>query len=192
MSTTEIFPISWEGLDKGGLDKGFYGTKEKGAKKNSRADEDMFDEEEGKNMLEDPMDVVPPNFKLWHIHRDANRVKNISEKDDDGILYDNEEDFWAWCQLPTSKVAPPFKIWENVFALEDLGSGFPLYFEYKKFMFIVFLVMSLIFGIVGIIFNYQSGHGGEWNSNGQNNSLIELSMGNYGKVSSRYQHNISY
>ena len=25
LSTTEIFPISWGRLDKGGLDKGFYG-----------------------------------------------------------------------------------------------------------------------------------------------------------------------
>ena len=24
--TNEIFPISWGGLDKGGLDKGFYGS----------------------------------------------------------------------------------------------------------------------------------------------------------------------
>ena len=27
MSTTEIFPILWGGLDKGGLDKGFYGIR---------------------------------------------------------------------------------------------------------------------------------------------------------------------
>ena len=29
LSTTEIFPISWEGLDKGGPDKGFYGINQK-------------------------------------------------------------------------------------------------------------------------------------------------------------------
>ena len=162
-------------------------TKEKGVKEQGNNEDALLSENEAKEMLEDPMDVVPPNFKLWYIHRDANRVKNIVENDEDGILYENEEDFWAWCQLPTSKVAPLFRICENVVALEDLGSGFPLYFEYKKFIFIVFLVMSLVIGIIGIIFNYQAKHGSEWNSNGQNNSIVSLSIGNFGALSSRYK-----
>ena len=106
-------------------------TKEKPSKIFDKYDDDTVSENEAKEMLDDPMDVVPPNFDLWRIHRDANTVKNIPEKDDDGVLYDDKEDFWQWWQLPTSKVAPPYKLWENVLSLEDLGSGFPLYFEFK-------------------------------------------------------------
>ena len=106
-------------------------AKAKNAKNTDKYDDDTVSENEAKEMLEDPMDVVPPNFELWYLHRDANRVKNIPEKDDDGLLYDEKEDFCPWWQLPTSRVAPPFNLWENVLSLEDLGSGYPLYFEYK-------------------------------------------------------------
>ena len=45
------------------------------------------------NEIDDLLDKVPPDFELAERHRDANRVKNISENIQEERLYDDEKDF---------------------------------------------------------------------------------------------------
>ena len=47
--------------------------------------------------------------------------------------------------------------------------------------------MTLVFGIVGVVLNYSSGHSSEWSTNGQSNSIIKVTLGNFGTLSSRYK-----
>lgn len=47
--------------------------------------------------------------------------------------------------------------------------------------------MTLVFGIVGVVLNYSSGHYTEWATNGQSNSIIKVTLGNFGTLSSRYK-----
>jgi hypothetical protein len=102
-----------------------------GSKKTIQDNPEMMDDDEINQLLEDPMNKVPPNFDLARKHQDANRVKNIMELSDENAIYNEEEDFCPCCQMPTSKVAPPFKLCTSIFNLEDLGCGFPLYYEFK-------------------------------------------------------------
>lgn len=100
--------------------------------------------DKAEDLLDDPLDRVPPDFDKAKKYQDATKVKNIAEdahEKGEGAMFDEAEDFCEFSHLPTSKAAPLFKLCTNTFNLEDLGSGFPLYYEFKKFIFVVFLVM---------------------------------------------------
>ena len=125
-----------------------------GGSKRTDQEWDPSEESDVHELLDDPMDNVPPDFELAKRHRDANRVKNIMEEEGQGGgMYENEDGFWECCQMPTSMVAPPFKICTSIFNLEDLGCGFPLYFEFKKFIFLTFLIMICVFSFAALVFN---------------------------------------
>ena len=70
--------------------------------------------------------------------------------------------------------------------LEDLGCGFPLYFEYKKFTFLIFLVMTLVFSIVALIFNISQNEGTQWVTNADSSPIIDTTIGNYGTDANSY------
>ena len=46
--------------------------------------------------------------------------------------------------------------------------------------------MTLVFGIAGMILNHSSDHADEWAKSGESNTVISITLGNFGKVSSRY------
>jgi hypothetical protein len=70
--------------------------------------------------------------------------------------------------------------------LEDLGCGFPLYFEYKKFTFLIFLVMTLVFSIVALIFNISQDEGTQWVEDTDSSPIIDTTIGNYGTDANSY------
>lgn len=60
----------------------------------SHKEEDKDSEyDEKAELMDDDLDQVPPDFKWAEVHRDANRVKNIVEDQEDGQMYDDEGDF---------------------------------------------------------------------------------------------------
>ena len=142
--------------------------------------------DDAEELLDDPLDIVPPNFDKAKKHQDATRVKNIAEDVGEVGLYDTEEDFCECCHLPTSKAAPPFKICTSVFSLEDLGSGFPLYYQFKKFIFLVYLVMILVFGIYAIITNLDHDNADQWIEEAVPTPILKHTMGNRGVLSGKY------
>ncbi|CAI2381736.1 unnamed protein product [Moneuplotes crassus] len=162
-------------------------NKEQSGKTNHPGDEDI--DSDDPDLIEDILDQIPPDFELAEKHRDANRVKNIRDE----VTFKNtksvnkKEDFCPCCQMPTSKSAPLFSLCTNVFNLEDLGCGFPLYYEYKKFIFGIFIAIILIFSITALVFNTNEGKASQWVEGKEPSNLMKLSLGNYGAVPSNYE-----
>jgi len=65
-----------------------------GGSKRTDQECDPSEESDVHELLDDPMDNVPPDFELAKRHRDANRVKNIMEEEGQGGgMYENEDGF---------------------------------------------------------------------------------------------------
>jgi hypothetical protein len=62
-------------------------------KKDDAESDDDMSADQAEDYLDDPLDIVPPNFALARKHQDANRVKNISEDIQGGQMFDEVEDF---------------------------------------------------------------------------------------------------
>ena len=91
--------------------------------------------------------------------------------------------------MPTSMVAPPFKICTSIFNLEDLGCGFPLYFEFKKFIFLTFLIMICVFSFAALVFNSNEDRADQWNKGAEPSSILKTTIGNYGAIPISYDNN---
>jgi len=70
--------------------------------------------------------------------------------------------------------------------LEDLGSGFPLYYQLKTFTIIIYILMILIVGIAGLTLNELQKRGDEWNGGDSPAIAVKMSIGNYGKSPGEY------
>ncbi|CAI2378726.1 unnamed protein product [Moneuplotes crassus] len=143
------------------------------------------------DVIEELLDQIPPDFALAEKHRNANRVRNIRDEVNfvkDTSQIESEEDFCQCCQMPASdSAAPLFSICTNIFNLEDLGCGFPLYYEYKKYIFAMLMAIIFIFSITALIFNSNEHKAGEWVAESEPSSIITLSMGNYGATPTNYK-----
>lgn len=63
-----------------------------GSKKTDHPSDDQHSDTDSDQEIDDLLDRVPPDFALAEKHRDANRVKNISE-DANARVFDDEKDF---------------------------------------------------------------------------------------------------
>jgi hypothetical protein len=63
--------------------------------KEEDSDDSDLSADKAEELLDDPLDIVPPDFTKAKKHQDANRVKNIAEDIDPhaAALYDQEADF---------------------------------------------------------------------------------------------------
>lgn len=65
-----------------------------GSNKTGNVDEEDDDHKKDmEEILDDPLDKIPPDFTLAYKHRDANRVKNLKENVGAAVVYDGEDDF---------------------------------------------------------------------------------------------------
>ena len=71
--------------------------------------------------------------------------------------------------------------------LEDLGCGFPLYFYFKIFMGIIYVVMVLAITIVGSILYYREDKGHEWDESDSAPFIVKISLGNMGRDEEQYK-----
>jgi len=137
--------------------------------------------------VEDPMDKCPPDFEWAKKHGNANMVKNLDVRNTISKDLDDDNMYCPCCRLPTDKAAPKYKLCVSVLALEDLGAGFPLYYQFKIFTIIIYAIMFAFVGIAGLIINTDQEKGAEWVGPGEEVAyIVEMSIGNHGALPEEY------
>ena len=89
--------------------------------------------------------------------------------------------------MPTSLAASQFPLCSSYKILQELGAGFPLYYQLKIFTVVVYAVMFCIAGFVSIIMNLIMDKGSEWNDGQSAPFIISTSIGNHGKSEEEYE-----
>lgn len=136
---------------------------------------------------EDLLDNCPPDFSLAWKHSDAHKVKNlellgIASKD-----MEDEEKYCPCCKFPTTKAVPKYSLCTSIGKLEDLGSGFPLYYQLKIFIAIIYAIMTFVVTIACVIINVNKNRGYEWVGGATATYPVKMSIGNFGKNSDNYK-----
>ena len=139
------------------------------------------DNDDDKELLE----RCPPDFEWAKKHREANKVKTFEFYDPDDINIDDENLYCKCCKLPLEKAVPLHPLWTDTKNLQDLGAGFPLYYQFKIFTIIVYLVMILVVGIAGIIINLREDKTKEWDKD--TSFVAEISIGSHGESKDEYR-----
>jgi len=95
--------------------------------------------------------LVPPNFKYSRIHGQCRRVLQLQAKFDE----DNEslEDYCPCCNYPIE--GEQFPMLCDIRRLNELGEGFPLYYDMVKFMVLILASSLLLAGIYSLVKNYK-------------------------------------
>jgi hypothetical protein len=88
--------------------------------------------------------------------------------------------------LPTDKAAPRYPLCTSVLSLEDLGAGFPLYYQFKTFTIIVYGCMFLFVSIACMAINGQEDKGSEWVAGETTSFVVDTSIGNHGSLPDNY------
>ena len=98
----------------------------------------------------------------------------------------DETFYWTCWNLPTSAVAPPIAICDSYKSLEDLGSGFPLYFQFKLYTALIYFQMMMLISIFGVTLNWMQDKGDEWNDGERPTIPVRMSIGNHGVSPDHY------
>ena len=85
------------------------------------------------------------------------------------------------CQYPIE--TEDFKLTCDPDELGQLGSAFPLYYHFLKYMIIILAIATCISAIPCVIGNDRAGHASMWKKadEGDQSDYVKLSLGNYGK-----------
>lgn len=130
---------------------------------------------------EDPL-MQPNNFDAVKnkLHHKASRVNYVI----DGNKEFDPKDLCECCNQPTGDAVSYFKMCAPTRAFENLGSGFPLFFSMKKHMILIFFVLFLIPGLVGLGTNYNQNNQKEWTADTP--VFVYGTLGAWGKGEEKY------
>ena len=95
--------------------------------------------------------TVPPNFNYSRIHGKSRRVLQLQAKFDE----DNEslEDYCPCCNYPID--GEQFPLFCDIKRLNELGQGFPLYYDMVKFLIFMLAAALLLAGVYNLVKNYK-------------------------------------
>jgi hypothetical protein len=151
--------------------------------------------------------TIPPNFKMAKFHGIIYKVRLIGKSIDVRLLITldldidqehhakgnavkmeiTEEDMCPWWKhFMTEQSLQRFKMSTKVLNLKTLGTGFPLYFYFKFFVAITFLILWVLVSVPSIIINILQGDGDQWTEDDEAASLTVISLGNHGKNPKEY------
>lgn len=72
-------------------------------------------------------------------------------------------------------------------ALENLGSGFPMFYRLKWFFGSMYFIMIVISAIFCLYSNIAANNGKEWIEGNNPTFVVKMSIGNHGNESSDYR-----
>lgn len=129
---------------------------------------------------------MPPDFKLAEIHGETSLVKNFGAEMPEDNDTPIEELYCPCCGMPTFKAAPKYSVCVSTKKLESLGSGFPMFYSFKRFVFYVFFLMFLLVGAYSIIISLVTNKGHEWITIGTPAWMVRFSIGSLGATPSAF------
>ncbi len=104
------------------------------------------------------LDKVPPDFDLAKMHGEANRVKDFTNPKGGSDDFNEEGARCPCCDMPTFKAFPQYPMCTAAKKLDALGSGLPLFYNFKKYVLYIFIMMAVLYGIAAIIVNFMAGN----------------------------------
>ena len=125
---------------------------------------------------------VPPNFHLTRLHavterQKARRVRQLQSKYTPGGE-DSPAELCPCCNSPLDRSL--FPLCASTRLLNELGPGFPLYFDMVTWLTGGLLLLLLIVGIFCLIDNFSAERLGERGTEMEGNVLLEASLANFG------------
>lgn len=112
-------------------------------------DEETLPDEEDKPEQEDPfsevnkfLSQIPPDWDAAEAHANANRVVDRSTIKLD---VNNEESFCKCCQMTFPTEDNLYSICADNIELGELGPGFPLFFEFVKYLCYLMFVLTIVY-----------------------------------------------
>lgn len=129
---------------------------------------------------------VPPNFYLARLHavwqrQKSRRVRQLHNKYTPGVE-DSSVDLCPCCNSPLDRNL--FPLCTDTKSLNELGPGFPLYFDMLKGLTVGLVFLLLVVGIYCLIDNFSADRLVERNPDNEGNLLLEASLANFGKTKS--------
>mmetsp|Transcript_16475 Transcript_16475/g.29719 ORF Transcript_16475/g.29719 Transcript_16475/m.29719 type:complete len:747 (-) Transcript_16475:3471-5711(-) len=112
------------------------------------------------------------NIEKAEIHYDASRVRTLK-----GLSDIDKLEICACCKMPYN--APLFDIGGRLEDMGEMGIGFPLFFYYMKYIWLLLLLICLIAGIPCLIANMIEDKQGQWGS-GSSSWYLRASSAAYG------------
>ncbi|CAI2378713.1 unnamed protein product [Moneuplotes crassus] len=136
------------------------------------------------NDYEKKLDKCPPDFKRAKTHGFANKVKQPDFTEEKQDPMDDTSALCECCGRPTHHLVKGLPICVDTRELDVLGSGFPLYYHFKKFTIIIYLLMALFVGTPGLIINLNQEGRKEWDPT--SSYIVSTTIGNNGNESDNY------
>ena len=95
------------------------------------------------NQVEEFLKKFPPDWEAAEKHAEANRVVNTSSTH---LYLDKPETYCKCCHLPFPNEDDLYPICSQNIDLGDLGAGFPLFFEFMRYLcFYLFIITAIYF-----------------------------------------------
>lgn len=119
--------------------------------------------------------AVPPNFNYSRIHGKSRRVLQLQAKFEE----DNEslEDYCPCCNYPIE--GEQFPLFCDIKRLNELGQGFPLYYDMVKFLIFMLVTALLLAGVYNLVKNYKEDRISEHDSNLSGHLILVGTLGTY-------------
>lgn len=129
---------------------------------------------------------VPPNFHLTRLHavrqiQKASKVRQLESKYSPGDHNDPTE-LCPCCNSPLNRSLFPLCV--NTRLLNELGPGFPLYFDMIFWLTVGLVLLLLVVGIFCLIDNFSAGRLIDRSKEDEGNVLLEASLANFGTTKS--------
>ena len=125
---------------------------------------------------------VPPNFHLARLHavrqrQKSRRVRQLHNKYTPGVE-ESPVDLCPCCNSPLDRKL--FPLCTDTKSLNELGPGFPLYFDMLLWLTVGLVFLLLVVGIFCLIDNFDADRLVERNPDNEGNVLLEASLANFG------------
>jgi len=89
--------------------------------------------------------------------------------------------------MPITKICPKYNLLASVYEFDSLGSGFPLYYQLKRFNILVYFWMFILVSIPCMSINTNARNGNKWGHRYETSTLVDTSIGNHGKSPHHYK-----
>ncbi|CAI2379579.1 unnamed protein product [Moneuplotes crassus] len=138
------------------------------------------DPEEVKRRLE----RCPPDFTRARTHGFASKVNRLDSINNIQDANNGKIECCECCGRPAEDYVKDLPLCIDTAELDILGSGFPLYYHFKKFTIIIYFAMIFVVGIPCLVINFHQGRSSEWDLN--KSYIISTTIGNHGKIPDNY------
>lgn len=88
---------------------------------------------------------VPPDFEKAKLHGESQKFRSYDPS------IDIQSSCWYWCQRVSPEYSRPFRLWESPKKMIQYGDGFPLLFQFMRYIMILFTMLFFVQGLFNLL-----------------------------------------